>query len=221
MSGPEIHRQIAGLIEVIENIIEAYDSIKNLRDLPEAFQEVSKRLPLVEQTLRDAKMPVKKLKSADDAIVMENVLHSCDEKTDKLLEVFRKIANKSKDKYDSSVYRAVVIKQDKQRVETLMGGILEDLAGLVAHRVFPAEVQKHVGPLKEAKEELAKVSPSLADSDLDEQPGAANQYGNNNHQYNNFGNGNLKKVDGNNYESKGDMNFGMIPPKKSAERKDA
>jgi hypothetical protein len=45
-----------------------------------------------------------------------NVLHSCDEKTEKLLEVFKKIANKSKAKYDSSVYGVIMIKQVKQRV---------------------------------------------------------------------------------------------------------
>jgi hypothetical protein len=39
---------IAVLIEAAEGIAEAYDPIKDLRGLPEAFQEVKKLLPLME-----------------------------------------------------------------------------------------------------------------------------------------------------------------------------
>ncbi|KAA8642377.1 hypothetical protein EYZ11_009966 [Aspergillus tanneri] len=219
MSGPDISHQIAGLIEVTEGIAEAYDPIKDLRGLPEAFQEVNKLLPLVEQTLRDAKSPAKKFKSDDDAKALETLLYSCDEKADKLLEIFRRIAKNSKDQYDSSVYRAIIIKQGKHRVETLMDGILEDLGALVAHHIFPAEMQRQVEPLADAREELAKVSPSLADSDLAEQPGAANQYGDNSRQYNLFGEGTQKIADGHYFEAHGHQNFGMVPPKESVERK--
>lgn len=213
MAGPDISHQIACLIKVTEDIVEAYDPIKDLRGLPEAFQEVNKLLPLVEQTLRGAKIPSKKLKSADDSKALETVLYSCDEKAGKLLEIFRIIAKKSKDRYDSSVYRAIVIRQGKHRVETLMDGILEDLGVLVAHHIFLAEMQMQVEPLADAREELAKVSPSLADTDLAEQPGAASQYGDNNRQYNLFGEGTQKIADGHYFEAQGNQNFGMVPPK--------
>lgn len=219
MANPDISRQIAGLIEVTEDIVEAYGSIKDLSSLPEAFQEVHKRLPLVEQTLRVAKIPAKKLKSADDAKALKTVLYSCDEKADKLREIFEKIGKKSKDQYESSVYRAIIIKQGKHRVETLMDGILEDLGVLVAHRIFSAELQKQVGPLAKAREELAEVSPSLADSDLADKPEAASQYGDNNRQYNLFGEGTQKIADGHYFEAMGNQNFGIIPPKESIETK--
>jgi hypothetical protein len=221
MSGPDIPRQIAGLIDDTEDIAEAYDSIKYLRGLPEAFQEVSKHLPLIEKILRDTKISAKRLKPTDDATVLEAVLNSYDERVYKLLEIFKRIAKKSTDQYDSSVYREIAIKQGKQRVETVMDGILDDLSTLVAHSLFPTEIQRQVDALAKAREELVKVPPSLANSDLNERAGAANQYGNNNQQYNNPGNGNLKKVDGNNYEAYRDINIGMIPPKKPAERKAA
>lgn len=221
MSAPDISRQIARLSEVTEDIVAAYDSIKDLRGLPEAFQEVNKRLPLVEQTLRDAKSPAKKLKSTNGVKALETVLDSCDKKANKLLQIFAKVGKTSKDQYDSSVYRAIVIQQGKYRVETLMEGILEDLGALVAHNIFPAEIQRQVQPLAEAREELAKVSPSLADSDLAEQPGAANQYGDHNRQYNLFGEGTQKMADGHYFEAKGNQNFGIIPAKGSVEGKTA
>lgn len=219
MSAPDISRQIACLSEVTENIVETYDSVKDLRGLPEAFQEVNKRLPLVEQTLRDTKSPSKKLKSANDVKALETVLYSCEEKAGKLLQIVAKVGKKSENQYDSSVYRKIAIKQGKHRVETLMDGILEDLGVLVAHNVFPAEIQKQVEPLAKAREELAKVSPSLGDSDLTEQSGAANQYGDNNRQYNLFSEGTQKVADGHYFEAKGDQNFGIIPAKESAAMK--
>ncbi|KAJ6091638.1 hypothetical protein N7467_003607 [Penicillium canescens] len=216
MSGPDISRQIAGLIGVTEDIVEAYNSIKNLCSLPEAFQEVNKRLPLLEQTLRDAEIPAKKLKPTDDTKALETVLHRCDERADKMLEIFEEIGKRSKDQYDSSVYRAIVTKQGKHRVETLMAGILEDLGVLVAHNIFLAEMKRQVEPLAKAREELAEVSPSLADSNMADQSGAANQYGDNNRQYNLFGNGTQKVANGHYFEAMGDQNFDICPAEESA-----
>lgn len=215
MSSLDISRQIAGLAKVTEDIGEAYDSIKDLRSLPEAFQEVNKRLPLVEQTLQDAKSPAEKLKSTDDAKALEIVLYSCNEKADNLLEILKKIGKKSKGQYDSSLYRAIIAKQGKQRVETLMDSILGGLGLLVAHNMFPAEMQRQVEPLAKARGELSEVSPSLADSDLADQPRAPNQYGDDNHQYNLFGSGIQKVAYGHYFEAKGDQNFGMIPSKET------
>jgi hypothetical protein len=81
------------------------------------------------------------------------------------------------------------------------------------------ELRRWVRDVEVAKGQHA--DPSLTDSDLDKQPAAAKQYGNNNRQYNNFGNGTLKQVDGDNYEAKGGINFGMIPPQTSVEGKGA
>ncbi|KAF4333419.1 n-terminal acetyltransferase A auxiliary subunit [Fusarium beomiforme] len=207
MPAIEIPNQIAGLIRVTEDIIEAYEAIKGLRGLPEAFHEVNKWLPLIEQTLREIKSPGRQVTSADDAKALETPLKSCEDKADKLLEIFQKIASKSKDEYVPSVYRAIAIKLGKHRVETLMDAILKDLEVLIAHRAFEAVTQKQVEPLAMARKELAKVLPSLPDTDLDEQPGSAIQYGDGNRQYNSFGLGTQKNVDGNYFEAKGDQNF--------------
>ncbi|KAK3687144.1 hypothetical protein B0T22DRAFT_121460 [Podospora appendiculata] len=51
------------------------------------------------------------------------------------------------------------------------------------------------------------------DRDRDEQPGTASQHGDGNRQFNNFGTGPQKNVDGNYFEAKGDQHFGMVPPR--------
>ena len=134
--------------------------------------------------------------------MLETHLSSCEEKADKLLEIFQKIDKNSKGEYIPSVYRSIAIKLGKHRVETLMNGILEDLGLLAVHHVFRAVMQQQVGLLDQAKQELANVAPSLPDSDFDEQPGAANQFGDGNRMLNNFG-GSQKNIEGGNYESGG------------------
>ncbi|OJJ52100.1 hypothetical protein ASPSYDRAFT_52505 [Aspergillus sydowii CBS 593.65] len=215
MSGPDIFREIISLIEVTEDIIGAFSSIENLPRLPEAFQEANKRLPLVEQILRDAKSPAKKLNSTEDAQALEIVLYSFHEKANKLLEIVKKIGEDSKAGYDSSVYRGMIMKQGKQRVETLMDGLLEDLGTLVANRVFLGEMQRQIEPLAKAREELAEVSCSLTESDLADQPKAANQYGAKSRQYNLFGGGTQKITEGHYFEAHGNQTFGIVPPTES------
>lgn len=212
MSASDVSRQIGDLIEVTNAIAKAYDSIKDLSSLPEAFQEVNKYLPLVGKTLQDAKSPAQRLQSADDdTMALESLLYSCNDKAGKLREIFQQINEISEGRYDAFQYREIIIGQDRQCVETLMDGILGDLRALIAHNIFPAEMRRLVEPLEQARKELAGVSPSLADTDLADQPRTASQYGNNNCQYNLFGKGIQKITGGHYFEAKGDQNFGTIP----------
>ncbi|KAB8265215.1 hypothetical protein BDV32DRAFT_116215 [Aspergillus pseudonomiae] len=212
MSDSDISRQITGLIEVTEGIVEAYNPIKDLCGLPKAFREVNNLLPFVQQILRDAKAPTKKSLSTNEFKALKTIVSSCAEKADKLLEIFKKMAKKTDGQYSSSVYRAIVLNQGKHRVETLMDGILRGLEALVRSHIFPVEIQRQVKPLEDARAELAKVSPSLTDSDLAEQPGTANQYGDKCRQYNVFGEGTQRIADGHYFEAKGNQTFGMMPP---------
>lgn len=215
MSSPDVSRQFIGLIEVTESIIKAYDPLKDLRDLPEAFREVNRQLPLVKQTLRSATIMANKIQSSDDAKELGTLLHTCDEKANKLLEIFMRIAKNASQGYDHLMYREIVIKQGRHRVENLMDGILQGLGNLVVHHISPVEVQAQVKLLGNAREELAKVSPSLADSELVELPGTASQHGDYSRQYNLFGEGTQKIVDGHFFEAHGNQNFGMIPARGS------
>ncbi|KAJ5259217.1 hypothetical protein N7478_012198 [Penicillium angulare] len=189
----------------------AFGSIENLPSLPEAFQETQQWLPLVEKFLQEAKSPAKKVRSAEDARVPEIVLYSFHDKATKLLEIVENIGEYSKCEYDFSVYREIMMRQGRQRVEMLMVGLLEDLGTLVADRVFLGEMQRQIEPLSKAREELVQVSSSLAESDLAGRSTPASQYGANSHQYNLFGAGTQKITQGHYFEAHGNQNFGVIP----------
>ncbi|KAJ5325120.1 uncharacterized protein N7506_008222 [Penicillium brevicompactum] len=80
-------------------------------------------------------------------------------------------------------------------------------------------MERQVKPLAKAREELAEVSPSLGGSNLTDQPGTANQYGDNNRLYSLLGNGTQKIANGHFFEAGGNQNFGVIPPEESIESK--
>ncbi|KAK3897174.1 hypothetical protein C8A05DRAFT_39278 [Staphylotrichum tortipilum] len=85
--------------------------------------------------------------------------------------------------------------------------------------VLQAVMQKQVKPLEKARHELANVSPSLSESNVDEQAGTASQHGDGNRQFNNFGTGTQKNVDGHYFEAK-HQHIGMVPSKESMGRKE-
>jgi hypothetical protein len=178
MSGVEVFALVVNIISIAETIAQVYGAIKGLHGLPDAFREVSKRLPLVEQTLRDVKSQTANIKSAEEVKAISTLLKSSQGNIKELETIFTEIAKNSKDNFVVSVYKSVVAKLGKKgRVETLMDSILKDLGVLVAYKVFQASTQKHVEDLDKARKELAKVTPSLADSEFDEKGGNATQIG--------------------------------------------
>ena len=210
-SGFEIFGLISAIITITDTTIEVYSAIKDLHELPEAFQQVNYRLPLVKEILEDVKKRAKNA-SSSEAKALKGVLESCEKKAKELQKIFIEIAKEStSSKFIISVYRPLVLKLGKKaRVEDLMDGILNDLGLLAAHQVFQTAMQRQVKPLEKAREELANVPPSLPDSEFEEKPGAANQYGDGNRQNNVFG-GTQNNIEGHYFDAKGDQNFGTIP----------
>jgi len=216
----------------VNALIEENDMIKNLSGLPEAFQEIGRQLPTVQSTLQRAKTLAEDIpdvqetpqstnnqagdiQSQDKAEAPEILLANCKEKVKKLSEIFEKIAGESgkKNEFAFTIYQEYVTKHGKEhQVEILMGGVLKDLIDTIAHRVFQGKMKDEVDQLEKAREDLAKVPPSLPSSTLDKKPGAASQYGDNNRQYNHFGKGDMKNIQGHSFQSNGAMNFGRGVP---------
>jgi hypothetical protein len=88
------------------------------------------------------------------------------------------------------------------RVEDLMKGILSDVKSLSENQVF--QIAEQIDKLQKAIDDLAKVIPSLTDSELEAESGNAYQTGDNNTQNNAFGDG-----DNVQFGSGGTMNKGQ------------
>jgi hypothetical protein len=210
MSGIEIFGLIAGIISVTETLINVYGAIKDLDELPAAFHEVNNRLPLVEQILLAAKAQTKNV-TKEEAKAIEDILKGSKEKVDSLLKIFKKISARLEKKSVRTFYQKVVLKLGSgSRVETLMDNVLKDLQVLSTYHAFETAIGNQAAALEKAREEIAKVEPSVPDSVFEAKSGTAINHGKD--QYNSFG-GTLNKFDGDQFNAERDINFGTRPKK--------
>ena len=205
-------RQIIVLAHRVNRTINGFDKILQLSGLPEAFKGVAKCLLLTKEVVDTTRAQLRKLQPKDEK-ALETLLGNCQDNLNIIYTISRGVYSRSKGKYDASEYRAIAIRVDNQRVETLMDDILECLGDMFAQEAFQGGMEKEINMLAKAREELAELPPSLPESDFDEQPRAATMYGDNNRQYNASGSAMEKNIGGSYFEAKGVQNFGTIPLK--------
>ncbi|KAM5356902.1 hypothetical protein ACJ41O_003548 [Fusarium nematophilum] len=109
LSGIEIFSLITGIVTITEAIIEAYEEIKTLPGLPQAFHAVGKRLPLVESTLQDAKKGEKDPMDTEggDLKALRAIMDDCRDKTEELKTIFLELSQ-SKGKSVFQAYQTLV-----------------------------------------------------------------------------------------------------------------
>lgn len=197
MSGIEIFGVITGATALTETLLKLYTAIKNRNDptLPEAFHEVGKRLPLVEQILTLAKGRTDNLESEDrEAKALQQALEGCKSKLFQLQEIFQNISKgNGKEKPLMDIYQKIVrkLKLDNKsgRVEALMKDVLESLQLFTMHRTFKDAMEAQAVNIAKAVEDMEKVAteaPSLPD--FPEETGGANiNYGEIHRQFVNWG----------------------------------
>ncbi|UPK92693.1 hypothetical protein LCI18_003628 [Fusarium solani-melongenae] len=172
MSGFEIFGAITGAIALAETLLKLYNAIESRNDLPEAFIEVGKRLPLAKETLELAKGLTDGLEDENqETRALKQNLADCRSKLSQLHEIFQQISKgDTKEKSLIDIYQKVVrrLKLDNKsgRVEALMKGALDSLQLLTMHRAFKDAMKTQAADVSQAKEELEKVAmetPSLPD----------------------------------------------------------
>jgi hypothetical protein len=219
MSGIEIVSLIAACIDLTKTAIDAYNAVKHFKDLPEAFKEVSNKLPLVEQILQDAKTQLASATPNNElSAKMEPLLKNCEKKVTELRDIFRQLS-KAQKKTVSGLYRTIVLKLGKEsRVEELMKHILEDIQVLVASNALKSEMQNQIAKIREAIEELTRVKPSIPDQVFESGAGGFRHDGRGdlNVQY---GDGDMNNVKGDMYKAQ-TMTFGRSRRSKKADSSD-
>lgn len=176
MSGVEIIGLISAAIEGVKICREIYKTIKDTKDLPAAFHEVNKQLPLAQNTLEKAQ------RTAEEAIAAGNAgannlanegesmlatISTCSKKIEELKKIFRKARDLREDGHPfRKGYRAVVEKMGgtNHRVEELMRGILDSVLSLGANQVFRLATRDQVDKITQAIKELGEVEPSVEES---------------------------------------------------------
>ncbi len=128
---------IAAVIDIVQATKKVYDAANDATGLPEAFREVAKNLPLVEDTLRLVKDSV----DEKTCTVINPVIKTCEVKAGSLKKLFDEVVPKEGAKRMERYVKALRSLGKGSRVEDLMGEILEELQLLAARRVF--NLQQH------------------------------------------------------------------------------
>ncbi|KAL4916604.1 hypothetical protein BDW62DRAFT_202589 [Aspergillus aurantiobrunneus] len=147
-------------LTTVETLSKAYDAIKDLNELPKAFEEVNKRLSIAQSTLEVIKHEIETRRPTSDPSSSPKILDllkSCEDGLRKLQDVFTEI-KKSDHGSPRNFYRKLVLKLGTAHsVESNMGAILNDLQLLATDHVFQTTTKYQVEELEKAIKELAEV----------------------------------------------------------------
>ncbi|KAI8152043.1 hypothetical protein KHU50_011836 [Colletotrichum sp. SAR 10_65] len=206
----EIIGVISGVVGILSAAELAYQKLKSMKGLPEAFAEVALRLPLAQQILRDVKARSQET-SEETAKAIFPVVESCKGNAEALKKVLEDLDpgqptsawNLHVDKYISLIRS----RGKKGRVEDLMKKILEDLYTLASHQSIKAASSEQLESLKEAIEKVGQVKQSVPDEMLEDGTKFSishgghgpmmNQVGDHNEAWTHFGSGHINNISGN------------------------
>ncbi|KAH6881025.1 WD domain-containing protein [Thelonectria olida] len=171
---------ILATISLLEATSTAYEAIKHVTGLPKAFEKVNESLPLAQDTLRSARDTL----TSTEKATIGPIVGKCEEKAKALLDIFEKVEAKHKEHKEHQAsedtknwpvvdfYRKTLRNLGRMakahRVEALMQDIMEELKELAINKIFKTATDAQVTRLEKAIEELAKVEPSVPDSDLED-----------------------------------------------------
>lgn len=169
----EVVDTIADAIQKLGGVKMAYDGSKDMKDLPDAFHTVLKKVELVNGTLERVKSYISdNVYDQKSCLEMQSDVERCKKKAENLQTLFDKVTpSRSKPRLDR--YREVVRDLGgvrENRVETLMAGLLDDVQSLVPKctvrqngNVTEAVEKEMMEELAAASKELSALSPSLSE----------------------------------------------------------
>ncbi|KAH6976720.1 hypothetical protein EDB80DRAFT_899880 [Ilyonectria destructans] len=162
MSGAEVIGLISGIIAIVDAAVKVYTATTNASGLPEAFHDVAKRLPLVQETLQTAGGHLNTT-NPDEAFykAMKPVLEGCKDKATRLAEIFEKAIPQADASRMERYLLAARTLGKGSTVESLTKGILDDVQLLAGNRVTKLATEAEIGELIRAAREVSAIPTSL------------------------------------------------------------
>ncbi|RYP77557.1 hypothetical protein DL770_007058 [Monosporascus sp. CRB-9-2] len=163
MSGAEVIGLISGIIAIVGATVKVYGAATDASGLPEAFRNVAKRLPLVQETLQTAQGYLNSV-DPDEAFcsAIKPVLEGCEDKAKRLAVIFEKVVPQAEASRMERYLLAARTLGKGDTVESLMKGILDDVHLLTGNRVTKLPTEADVAHLiRTAIDEVSAIPPSL------------------------------------------------------------
>ncbi|KAI4596291.1 hypothetical protein KJ359_005420 [Pestalotiopsis sp. 9143b] len=166
MSGAEVLGVISAVITIIDTIKQIYDGVHDTTGLPEAFREVASRLPLVRKILESVDNHLRGNETHNSAGEAEAVLGQARTKVLALRTLFDKVIPLDDDPRMERYIKLVRTLGKGNKVETLMLGLMTDVQLSVSKCGLENATSQQIDQLRTAIEEISKIEPSIADSEL-------------------------------------------------------
>ena len=174
MSGTQaslVNRLASSIITVLDTVVELYSDVGNASDVPDAFVESVRLLPVI----RDAVQTVQTgtcTNSADDEAreELQSTLERCMERALQLEIVFRKVLPQARTSRRDRYLLIANAPGESSRVEALMQELLEDVKQLVRNPSIRSCTETEVEKLAEAIRGLPARQPLVPDNGLEKLP---------------------------------------------------
>lgn len=174
---------ISSIITIIDTTKKVYDAATNKTGLPKAFVECAEKLPLVKNILESIEKGNVYEKECKEA---KGVVEGCKRKASTLEELFQKVIPADGASHRQRYYKAVKTLGKGNEVESLMRGILEDLALLNSERIMKTPTKTQQEQIAKAISEIRDVPKSVPD-DLFQETGATINHSGSGTEYNAWG----------------------------------
>lgn len=179
MSGVEVMGLISAVISIIDISSKLYVAIENTGNLPEAFKDVARRLPLARDTLQITEERLKKSEVDGHTYTTINIIiKSCKDKAERLRDILTDLAAQPGASRIERYRLAVRRLGRESKIEELMKSLLEDVQLLAANQAVKAVGEDRIDELMVAIQELSQVPPSLPDGPVFTYHGTGDQISN-------------------------------------------
>ena len=153
---------ISSIIAIIDATKQVYEAVEDEVGLPTNFKKSATKLPLISKLLEDAERYVKNVTDESIKAAFTPTLEDCKAQASRLQDLFEKVMpDQGESRWDRYVKAARTVGKGG-RVESLVGGILDDLQ-LLATRFPDVTIPRGKDQLVRAIEEVGKMEPSLPD----------------------------------------------------------
>jgi hypothetical protein len=170
MSGAEailVLGVISSVISIVDGAKQVYDAAANAEGLPEAFREITDRLPIVRNTLESADKHIRDNDVDESSCkAMKPVIERCGKKAEKLDELFKKVIPPGDASRAERYLKAVKTLGKGGKVETLMHGMLQDVQLLASNYGMKTVTTEQIEQITTALKDVSEIKASVPDSEF-------------------------------------------------------
>ncbi|KFY83571.1 hypothetical protein V498_07967, partial [Pseudogymnoascus sp. VKM F-4517 (FW-2822)] len=152
---------ISAIISIIDTTKQVYDAVKDEAGLPTNFKKSATKLPLISKLLEDAERYVNNAANESIKAAFTPTLEDCKVQATHLQELFQKVMPEEGDSRWDRYGKAARTIGKGGRVESLVGGILDDLQ-LLATKFPEVTTPRGKDELAKAIEEVIGMESSLS-----------------------------------------------------------